>query len=387
MIATPLKHLRHLARRFLAAARTRVTRWTRPAALGIAAEAAADATRSRSTLLLENALLRHQLVVLNRSVKRPRLTATDRGLLVLLASRLRTWADALVIVRPETVLRWHRQGFRLFWRRKSRPRSAPKPKVAAETIALIREMAAANHLWGADRIRGELLKLDIRVSKRTIQRYLRRARPPRRAGQGWTTFLRNHAPDIWACDFLPVTDLLFRPVYAFFIVALASRRVVHVGVTRHPTDAWVAQQLREATPFGACPRFLIRDNDGKYGPRFDRLAATSGIRVLRTPIRAPRANATCERFLGSVRRECLDHILVLSEAHLRRVLRAYGAYFNAARPHQGIGQAIPAARRRWTGPVRAQGALSPSRSWAVSTTTIVVPRDRSPELKRCGCVK
>ncbi len=245
-------------------------------------------------------------------------------------------------MRPETVLRWHRAGFRLFWRRQSRPRTAPKPKVAAETIALIREMAAANRLWGADRIRGELLKLGIHVSKRTIQRYLRRARPLRPSGQAWSTFLRNHAGEIWACDFLPVTDLLFRPLHAFFIIALGSRRVVHVGVTRHPTDAWVAQQLREATPFDERPRFLIRDNDGKYGPCFDRLAAASGIRVLRTPVRAPRANAVCERFLGSVRRECLDHILILGEAHLRRVLHAYGAYFNDDRPHHGLGQAIPA---------------------------------------------
>ena len=203
-------------------------------------------------------------------------------------------------------------------------------------------MAATNPRWGAERIRGELLKLDIRVSKRTIQRYLRQARPPRPAGQAWSAFLRNHADAIWACDFLPVTDLLFRPVYAFFVIALGSRRVVHIGVTRHPTDAWVAQQLREATPFDERPRFLLRDNDGKYGPRFDRLAAASGIQVLRTPVRAPRANATCERFLGSVRRECLDQLLVLGEAHLRRVLRAYVAYFNHARPHQGLGQAIPA---------------------------------------------
>ncbi len=345
MFATPLPRLRHLARRFLAAARTRVTRWTRPVPLAVAAGAATDATRSRSVLLLENALLRHQLVVLSRSVTCPRLTAADRGLLVLLASRLRTWASALVIVRPATVLRWHRQGFRLCWQRQSRPRAAPKPQVAAETIAPIRAMAAANRLWGADRIRGELLKLDSRVSKRTIQRYLRQARPPRRSGQRWATFLRNHAGDIWACDFLPVTDLLFRPVYACFVIALGTRRVVHVGVTRHPTDAWVAQQLREATPFDQRPWFLIRDNDAQYGPRFDHLATASGIRVLRTPVRAPRANATCQRFLGSVRRECLDHLLVLSEAHLRRVLRAYVAYCNRARPQQGIRQAIPAGAR------------------------------------------
>jgi len=340
MITTPLPRLRHLARRCVAATRARVARWLRPLPLAVAAGAAADATRSRSDLLLENALLRHQLVVLSRAAKRPHLTVTDRGLLVLLASRLRTRADTFVIVRPETVLRWHRQCFRLLWRRKSVPRTTTA-RIPVETVDLIRRLAVENRLWGADRIRGELLKLDVRVSKRTIQKYMREARPPRRAGQPWATFLRNHAPDIWACDFLPVTDLLFQPLHAFFVVALETRRVVHVGVTRHPTDAWVAQQLREATPFGAAPSFLIRDNDGKYGPRFDRLAAASGSRVLRTPVRAPSANATCERFLGSIRRERLDHLLVLGEAHLRRVLGAYVAYFNEARPHQGLGQAIP----------------------------------------------
>ncbi len=240
MIADPLLRLRHVARRFLAATRARVAQWTRPIPLAVAVGAAADATRTRSALLPENALLRHQLVVRSRSAKRPRLTAADRGLLVLLASRLRAWAGALVIVRPATVLRWHRAGFRLFWRRKAQPRSAAKLKVATETIALIRELAAANRLWGADRIRGELLKLDMRVSKRTIQRSLRHARPPRRSGQAWSACLRHHAPEIWACDFLPVTDLLFRPLHAFFIVALGSRRVVQMGVTRHPTDARVA---------------------------------------------------------------------------------------------------------------------------------------------------
>jgi len=278
MIATPLPRLRHLARRFLAATRARFTRWTQPSPLALAAGAAADA---------------------GRTARRPRLTAADRGLLVLLASRLRTWADALVIVRPETVLRWHRQGFRLFWRWKSTPRATGR--IPAETVDLIRRLAAENHLWGADRIRGELLKLDVRASKRTIQKYMRSVRPRRPAGQSWSALMHNHAAAIWACDFLPITDLCFRPRYAFFVIALGSRRVVHVGVTRYPTDAWVTQQLREATPFGAAPGFLIRDNDGKYGPRFDRLAAASGIHVLRTPYRAPRAGSTSgERHLRAL---------------------------------------------------------------------------------------
>jgi transposase InsO family protein len=261
---------------------------------------------------------------------------------VLLAGRVRTWRHALLIVQPDTLLRWHRRLFRWYWRSKSRGTApAHRPPLAPETIALIREMAGANRLWGAERIRGELLKLDIRVAKSTIQKYLRGARPPQRSGQTWATFLRNHAHHIWAADFLPITDLRFRPLYAFFVIALGSRRVVHVGVTRHPTDAWVAQQLREATAFGQRPRYLIRDNDCKYGPAFARVAAVSGIEELRTAYRAPRQNAACERFLGSVRRECLDHLLVLGEAHLRHVLGEYAAYFNRDRPHQGLRQRVP----------------------------------------------
>ena len=314
----------------------------RPAAAPVAVGALGDLVRSRSALVAENALLRHQLAILRRSVTRPRCTPADRALLIFLASRVRAWRQALLIVQPDTLLRWHRELFRRYWRRKS-PATAPahRPRLAPETVALIREMARANRLWGVERIRGELLKLDIRVARSTIQRYLREARPPRRAGQPWATFLRNHAGDIWACDFLPVTDLLFRPVYAFFVVALGTRRVVHVGVTRHPTDAWVAQQLREATPFDQRPRYLIRDNDGKYGGAFTRVAEASGITMLRTAYRAPRQNATCERFLGSVRRECLDHVIVLGERQLRRVLRDYVAYFNQHRPHQGLAQGVP----------------------------------------------
>ena len=166
-------------------------------------------------------------------------------------------------------------------------------------------MARYNRLWGAERIRGELLKLDIRVCKRTIQKYMRRVRPPRSRGQNWRTFLRNHAGEMWACDFLQVTDLFFRSLFAFFIIELKSRKVIHVGVTRSPTDVWTAQQLREATPYGHTPKYLIRDNDSKFGLCFARVAATSSIKILKTPYHAPRANAICERFLGSVRRECL----------------------------------------------------------------------------------
>jgi len=265
-------------------------------------------------------------------------------LLVLLARLVRTWQQAFFIVEPDTLLRWHRELFRLYWKRKSKTASHT-PKVAAETIALIREMATNNRLWGAERIRGELLKLGVRVCKRTIQKYMRNVRLQQPRGQTWATFLRNHAGQIWACDFLQVTDLCFRPLFAFFVTLLKSRRVIHVGVTRSPTDAWVAQQIREATPYGQAPKYLMHDNDSKFGTCFVRVVKTSGIKLLKTPYHAPRANAICERFMRSVRQECLDHLLIRHERQLQRILNAYVMYFNQARPHQGIGQQIPEPSR------------------------------------------
>jgi putative transposase len=314
--------------------------WTRPLNTSLLLGMLADLARGKSELVAENALLRQQLIILRRQSKRPMCTKRDRSLLVLLARATRSWRQALLIVQPETLLRWHRQGFRLFWKHKSKATSH-KPKVTGETIALIKDMAMNNLLWGAERIRGELLKLDIHVCKRTIQKYMRGVRSPRPTVQSWRTFLRNHGGEIWACDFLQVTDLFFRSLFAFFNTLLKSRKVIHVGVTRSPTDAWTAQQLREATPFGQTPKYLIRDNDSKFGPCFARVAATSGIKILKTPYHTKRPNAICERFLLSVRRECLDHVLILHEKHLHRILLAYVEYFNRARPHQGIHQQVP----------------------------------------------
>jgi putative transposase len=238
------------------------------------------------------------------------------------------------------LLRWHRQGFKLLWKMKSKPKKRGS-RISQETINLIQQMAAENSLWGSERIRGEFLKLNIRVSKRTIRKYLKPVRPIRPSNQNWKTFLNNHAGDIWACDFLPVVDLFFGQLYAFFIVEHSSRRVVHFGVTRHPTDEWTAQQLKEATPFGEGPKYLIRDNDTKFAAKFAKVAQDAGIEILRTPIKAPKANSLCERFQGSVRRECLDHLFIWSERQLYRVLKQYVQYFNGERPHQGIGQAVP----------------------------------------------
>jgi len=210
-----------------------------------------------------------------------------------------------------------------------------------DIVDLIRQIAQENLSWGAERIRGELLKLGLRVSKSTIQKYMYKVRKRGSPKQIWATFLRNHATEIWACDFLQTYDLFFRSLFVFVIVEPGSRRLVHFGVTRNPTDAWLAHQLREATPFAQGPRYLLRDNHRKYGGSFARVATGTGIKVLRTPFGAPKANAICERFLASVRRECLDYFLILSKRHLYRVMRDYQWYFNHARPHQGVGQRIP----------------------------------------------
>jgi putative transposase len=202
-------------------------------------------------------------------------------------------------------------------------------------------MAGENRLWGAERIRGELITLGIRISKRTIQKYVAAARLPRPTGQSWATFLKNHSRDVWSCDFLQTYDVWFRPMFAFFVVNVGTREVVHVAATRTPTSEWTAQQLRNATPSGAGPRFIIRDRDSKFGADFDRAAAAVGARVIKTAVHAPDMNATCERFLGSARRECLDHVIILSERHLRAVLAEYVRYFNHPRPHQGLRQAAP----------------------------------------------
>ncbi len=287
-----------------------------------------------------------QPMVLRRSIRRPRVHHDDRLLLLILARLCHRWREALHLVNPETLLRWHRDLFKILWRRESRPRAQPK-RLPPTLVTLIQAMAKNNLLWGAERIRGELLKLGIRVSKRTVQKYMRRVRPSGSRGQTWRTFIANHSGNIWACDFLQLYDVLFRPIFAFFFVVHGTREVVHFNVTRCPTDAWAAQQLREATLYGDGPKYLIRNNDGKFGKRFAAVAEGTGIEVANIPPRSPNLNPICERFLGSVRRECLDHVFILSERQLRRVLKAYiESYFNRARPHQGLGQAIPVAGSR-----------------------------------------
>ena len=324
-------------KRFVNRVKLYLKQWSKPVTASIAVGTLIDLRRNRRDLIVENAMLRQQLIVLHRQVKRPHLTQGDRLLMIILARMTGYWQQALHIVQPETLLRWHRDLFRFYWRRKSKTEKR-EPRISPETIELIKQMASENRLWGAERIRGELLKLGIKVSKRTVQKYMLKVRH-NRSGQTWATFLKNHIRDIWACDFTVVYDLFFRPLYIFVIMELHTRRIVHAAVTRTPTDEWVAQQLREATPWGERPKYLIRDRDGKYGKRFASVAG--GIEILKTPVRAPRANSYCERLIGSMRRECLDHMLILNCRQLDGSVQEYVKYYNHSRPHQGIGQQIP----------------------------------------------
>ncbi len=219
-------------------------------------------------------------------------------------------------------------------------------------------MAIQNRLWGAERIRGELFKLGWSVAKSTIQRHISRIRSTPPDGQRWSTFLRNQAAGIWSCDLLEVRDLWFRCHFVFVVMHLASRRMLHAATTTAPSADWLAQQLRQLTPFGQGPKFLLRDHDAKFGTVFDDVANGAGVRVIRTPVLAPKANSYCERLIGSVRRECLDHVLVLGEDHLQRMLDRYRDYYNAHRPHQGIAQRRPDVFDR---PARAPQPAAPHR--------------------------
>lgn len=282
---------------------------------------------SRADVVAENLVLLHQLAVLTRPTrKQPRLRTRDRRFWILARC---FWSDLrrhLVIVRPETVIGWHRQTWRLLWRWKSCARVG-RPRLSAEVRELIARLARDNPAWGSERIRGELLKLGIVVSKRTVQRYRRRgpARPP---SHTWRTFLANHAGQIWAADLLTVQTLTFKTLYVLFFITHTRREPMHVNVTESPTAAWVCRQLIEATPWGRQPRYLLRDRDAVYGGDFAGRAKRLGIETLLTPVQAPRANAIAERLVGTLRREYLDRLIVVNEQHLRSVLAEFVGYYN-----------------------------------------------------------
>jgi len=298
--------------------------------------------KSRAELEVENLVLRQQINVLRRRTpKRPALTNVDRLLFVWLYRWFPSTLGALAIVRPETIIRWHRGGFRAYWRWRSRNRVG-RPRVSVELRTLIREMSWMNPLWGAPRIHGELLKLGFDVAQSTVAKYMvRRLGPP---SQGWKTFLRNHVPHIGAIDMFVVPTVGFKLLYGLVIIRLNRRHLVWINVTSNPTADWIARQITEAFPWDEAPRYLIRDRDASYGHVVTRRLATMGIRDRQTAPRSPWQNGHVERLIGSIRRECLDHVLVLGEGHLRRILNTYADYYNALRTHRSLTKDTPLHR-------------------------------------------
>ncbi len=312
--------------------------------------------KSKIRLEAENATLRHQLVVLRRQLKgRARLTNDDRWFFVQLYRWFPSILPALMIIRPETLVRWHRAGFRRYWRWQSRRRGG-RPPIEAKLRALIRQMSTENLLWGAPRIHGELLKLGFEVAQSSVAKYMVKRRGP--PSQGWRTFLRNHAPDVAAMDLFVVPTIGFKLLYVFVIVRLDRRDLVWINVTAHPTAEWVARQMTEAFPWDEAPRYMIRDRDCIYGAVVTRRLRAMGIRDKPIAPASPWQNGFVERLIGSIRRECVDHIIVLGEAHLRRILKSYARYYNATRTHLALGKDAPVSRPvQRTGMVRSLAIL------------------------------
>src|SRR6202158_6116344 len=310
--------------------------------LGVAVGALASPFKSKLRLQAENAVLRHQLNVLRRRLHgRVRLTNHDRWFFILLYRWFPSILQVLTIIRPETLVCWHRAGFRRCWRWKSRSLGG-RPLIEPELRALIRQMSMENPLWGAPRIHGELLKLGFEVAQSSVAKYMvKRWGPP---SQGWLTFLRNHAPDIAAMDLFVVPTIGFDLLYAFVIVRLDRRELVWINVTANPTAEWVARQITEAFPWDEAPQHLIRDRDRIYGTIVTRRLRAMGIRDKPTAPASPWQNGFAERLIGSIRRECVDHIIVLGEAHLRQILQSYARYYNDIRTHRSLDKDAPLSR-------------------------------------------
>jgi transposase InsO family protein len=306
----------------------------------------AGALKPRARLIAENVCLRQQLVVLKRRQKRPSLRDADRRFWILASRWFGRWREMLLVVQPETVLRWHRKGWKAYWSWRSRRRLGGRQRIPLELRELIRRMARDNPLWGQQRIQGELAELGFTVCARTVAKYMRRPW----SGQpspGWRQFLAQHADEIWACDLFTVQTIWFRTLYVFFVIHHGSRELIHARVKANPTADWLAQQITQACDVDRePPRYLIHDRDGCFGDAFNRRARSLGITQIRTPVKAPTANAIAERWIRTARSECLDHRLVLGHQHLQRLIDKYVACYNEWRPHRSLEQRAPLPRRR-----------------------------------------
>jgi putative transposase len=298
--------------------------------------------RSRTSLYLEVLALRHQLAVLQGAAPRPRLKPADRLLWVCLSRAWSGWQDALVFVKPSTVISWQRQRFRDHWTRLSRPGRPGRPRIAPEIRDLIRKMSRANPSWGSPRIQSELRKLGIDAARSTVEKY--RVRPRKPPSPTWRAFLANHTKELVSLDFFTVSTVRFRVLFVLLIFAHDRRRVVNFNITQDPTARWTAQQVVEAFPWDTAPRFLLRDRDGVYGADFRRRVQSMGIEEVIIAARSPWQTPYVERMIGSIRRECLDHVVVLSERHLRRILKDYFSHHHCWRCHQSLGMDCPEPR-------------------------------------------
>ena len=309
--------------------------------------------RTRRDLAFENLLLRQQLAVMKEKGVRPALSQADRSFWAAVSKLWPRWRDALHIVRPETVIRWHRDGYRRHWTRKCSKKGRPEldPKIRL----LIKRMSQANPLWGAPRIHGELLKLGIEVSETTVSKYLIRTKKP--PSQTWRTFLENHAKDIIATDFFTVPTATFRVLFVLVVLSHDRREILHTNVTESPTAEWTARQVIEAVGLDDAPKYLVRDQDRKFSAHFSRQIASVGLAEVLTAPASPWQNAYAERVIGTIRRECLDHSIILGEQHLRRTVRRYADYYNRVRTHLSLAKDAPKSRLvqfEANGPIRSR---------------------------------
>jgi len=311
--------------------------------------------RSRSALAVENLFLRKQLSLYQERQVRPQRATDATRLTMVMLAKLFDWREALVTVWPETFIGWHRRGFRLFWRWKSR--RIGRPRIPEDLRGLILAMARDNPTWGQARIANELfVKLGIQVPPRTIQGYLLKdpngGRWPSDPSQRWMTFVRNHAQAMLACDFFVTVTTRFLVLYVFVIMEIGTRRLVHFNVTAHPNAAWTLQQFRETINDQQDYRFLVHDRDSNYSQELDLGVKAMGVKVLKTPFRSPQANSYCERLIGGIRRECLDFLIPISEGHLRRILNEWRTHYNQGRPHSGLGPGLPEAGQNSPVPIQ-----------------------------------
>jgi putative transposase len=300
--------------------------------------------KSKAQIQLENLFLRKQVEILSRSNKRVRIKSTDRIFFSLSKILLSNWKDNLVIVKPETVIKWHRKGFKLLWKIKSK-RKGGRGKIDFEARKLIVQLAKDNASWGIPRIHGEIVKLGYNISQSTVFRYLQKIKRSRSThSQRWTTFLRNHSKDIISMDFFSVPTINFKVLHVLVILEHQRRRIIHFNITEHPTSFWTAQQIRNALFYDDSFKYLIRDRDCKFGKYFRRKISDVGIKEIVTSYRSPWQNGYVERVIGTIRRECLDHFIVLNEVHLREILKEYFYYYNKFRTHLGLDKDTPISR-------------------------------------------